>query len=59
MVLNVNEIHEDKKTFPEVVFLKQTYRISSKDSAPPIFRHVQAEMRTKPPNFVKRFGSSS
>ena len=38
---------------------KHRYRISSKDSAPLIFRHVVAEMRTKPPNFGKRFGSSS
>ena len=37
----------------------QMYRISSKDSAPPIFRHLVAEMCTKPPNFGKRFGSLS
>ena len=35
------------------------YHISSKGSAPPIFRHLVAEMHTKPPNFGKRFGSSS
>ena len=35
------------------------YRISSKDSAPLIFRHVVTEMCTKPPNVGRHFGSSS
>ena len=42
-----------------LVNINSMYRISSNDSAPLIFRHVVAEMCTKPPNFGKHFGSSS
>ena len=56
----VTSIKEEVTKFVgDAISAKTRYHISSKVSAPPIFRHLVAEMRTKLPNFGKRFGTSS